>query len=239
VRAQARPARARAAPRGRSRWTGGPAGRRGRRCPGRPHPHRARGRWRCPGPSAESWCAATAATTRPRCCGWPRRPAGRCWPSHPPARAAAPTRCRPTRTCSTCPGSWPATGPISSCPLGVPAFPVARPPSWPARALPPGTSSWPRAPGGGPIRPAAPPTWPPRSSWPGSRGGPGRRGTIRRRDPVVPGRVPGWVPGWRRTRPRAPRPTRSSTPAPRSPSRGWPVTWPPRCPPGPCCGPPP
>ena len=82
---------------GRSRWPGGPAGRRG---PGGPA-RASRGRWTCRGPSGGSSSRAMASPTRPGCSGWPPRRAGRCWPSRRPGRGSDVTRSAPTSTCST------------------------------------------------------------------------------------------------------------------------------------------
>jgi thiamine pyrophosphate-dependent acetolactate synthase large subunit-like protein len=91
---------------GRSRWPAGPAGRRGRRSA----QHRPAPRWSCPGPSAGWSSAVTAAPTRPRCCGSPRKPAGRCSRSRPRARGRGPAPWPRTRSSSTPPSSWPRTG---------------------------------------------------------------------------------------------------------------------------------
>ena len=81
---------------------GGPAARRGpgsRRAPS------------CPGPSAGWSSAATATTTRGPCWSWPRRRAGRSWPSRRRTPGAGRAPCRPISTCSPTPGSPPPTGP--------------------------------------------------------------------------------------------------------------------------------
>ena len=62
------------------------------------------------GPSAAWWSAGTGTTIPRRSSSWPRRPAGRCWPSRRRTPAGARTHCRPTATCWRRRPSPPRTG---------------------------------------------------------------------------------------------------------------------------------
>ena len=146
---------------GRTRWTGGPMGRRG---PGSPAAARPPRRLSCPGRSGGWWCAVTATTTRPRSSNWPSGPVA--GPRRAVIRRAAragradrlpvPARLAPVH------GGAPARGHrLGRAPRADPAAVRAARLPWRARARdagPSGTSSSPPGPGCGPTRSAPRPT---------------------------------------------------------------------------------
>ena len=198
---------------GRSRWTAGPGG-----APWTSFGEPPRRTSRCPGWSGRSggwWSAGTATTTPGRCWSWPRRPAGRCWPSRRPAPGRAeravglqlPARRARVRR----------RAPARRHRLGRAARPVPRPAGVPARTPGRRRPARGRGPGTGPL----------------GRPGPHRhlrrrRGAAGRRGPAAAAQR-GWLASWRAADAAAAAAAADAildAGDGLSASRGWPGTWP-------------